>query len=154
MTRKPAGRDITVNRRAFHDYHIDERFEAGIALVGSEVKSLREGRANLSDAYARFFGDQLFLVGAHVSPYGPASQFGHDPKRDRKLLMHRRELDRLAGKVKERGLTLVPLRLYWKDGRAKVELGLGRGKKLHDKRAAIRERDERREMDRARRRRA
>jgi SsrA-binding protein len=149
MTKKPAGRDITVNRRAFHDYHIDERYEAGIALVGSEVKSLRDGRANLSDAYARFFGDDLFLVGAHVSPYGPASQFGHDPKRDRKLLMHRRELDRLAGKVKERGLTLVPLRLYWKNGRAKVELGVGRGKKLYDKRATIRERDERREMDRA-----
>jgi SsrA-binding protein len=152
MTKKPGGRDITVNRRAFHDYHVDDRFEAGIALVGSEVKSLRDGRANLSDAYARFIGNELYLIGAHVSPYGPASLFGHEPKRDRKLLMHRRELDRLAGKVNEKGLTLVPLRLYWKDGRAKVEIGLARGKRQYDKRQAIKERDERREMDRARRR--
>lgn len=152
MTKKTGGRDITVNRRAFHDYHIDDRFEAGIALVGSEVKSLRDGRANLSDAYARFIGDELWLIGAHVSPYGPASLFGHDPKRDRKLLMHRRELDRLAGKVNEKGYTLVPLRLYWKEGRAKVEIGLARGKKQYDKRQAIKERDERREMERARRR--
>jgi len=153
MTAKAGTRDITVNRRAFHDYHIDDRFEAGIALVGSEVKSLRDGRANLSDAYARFVGEELYLIGMHVSPYGPASQFGHDPKRDRKLLMHRRELDRLAGKVNEKGLTLIPLRLYWKEGRAKAEIGLARGKKLHDKREAIKERDERREMDRALRRR-
>lgn len=152
MTKKAGGRDITVNRRAFHDYHVDDRFEAGIALVGSEVKSLREGRVNLQDAYARFIGDELYLVGAHVSPYGPASLFGHAPTRDRKLLMHRRELDRLAGKVHEKGLTLVPLRLYWKDGRAKVEIGLARGKRQYDKRQAIKERDERREMDRARRR--
>jgi SsrA-binding protein len=152
MTKKAGGRDITVNRRAFHDYHIDDRFEAGIALVGSEVKSLRDGRANLSDAYARFIGEELWLIGAHVSPYGPASLFGHDPKRDRKLLMHRRELDRLAGKVNEKGFTLVPLRLYWKEGRAKVEIGLARGKKQYDKRHAIKERDERREMERARRR--
>jgi SsrA-binding protein len=152
MTKKAGGRDITVNRRAFHDYHIDDRFEAGIALVGSEVKSLRDGRATLSDAYARFVGDELYLVGAHVSPYGPASLFGHEPKRDRKLLMRRRELDRLAGKVNEKGLTLVPLRLYWKEGRAKVEIGLARGKKQYDKRQAIKDRDERREMDRARRR--
>lgn len=152
MTKKPAGRDITVNRRAFHDYHIDERFEAGVALVGSEVKSLRDGRVNLSDAYARFVGDELYLIGAHVSPYGPASLFGHEPKRDRKLLMHRRELDRLAGKVNEKGYTLVPLRLYWKEGRAKAEIGLARGKKQYDKRQSIKERDERREMDRAKRR--
>lgn len=152
MKRPAGGRDITVNRRAFHDYHIDDRFEAGIALAGSEVKSLRDGRANLSDAYARFVGDELYLIGAHVSPYGPASAFGHEPKRDRKLLLHRRELDRLAGKLHEKGLTLVPLRLYWKGGRAKVELGLARGKKQYDKRQAIKERDQRREMDRARRR--
>ena len=143
-------RDISVNRRAFHEYTISERFEAGLALVGSEVKSLRAGRANLQDAYARFIGDELYLVGAHVSEYAPSGQFGHAPTRDRKLLLHRRELDRLAGKIKEKGLTLVPLRLYWEKGRAKCELGLGRGKKLHDKRAAIREKDERREMERAR----
>ena len=151
MKKKPAGRDITVNRRAFHDFHIDERYEAGIMLVGSEVKSLRDGRANLSDAYARFVRDELYLIGAHVSPYGPSSQFGHEPKRDRKLLLNRRELDKLQTKVNERGYTLVPLRLYWKHGRAKAEIGLARGKKLYDKRATIRERDEKREMERARR---
>jgi len=142
-------RDITVNRRAFHDYTIGERFEAGLVLIGSEVKSLRDNRAHLKDAYARFFGEELWLVGAHISPYAPASQFGHDPVRNRKLLLHRREIERLRGKIKERGLTLVPLRLYWSHGRAKAELGLGTGKKLHDKRAAIRERMEKREIDRA-----
>ena len=149
MSKESGERDITVNRRAFHDYTISERYEAGLALVGSEVKSLRDNRANLKDAYARFFGEELFLVGAHISPYGPASQFGHEPERNRKLLLHRRELDRLHGKIQERGLTLVPLRLYWVRGRAKVELGLGVGKKLYDKRVAIRERMERREIDRA-----
>jgi SsrA-binding protein len=149
MSDKARNRDITVNRRAFHEYHIDERLEAGLALVGSEVKSLRDGRVNLKDAYARFVGDELFLIGVHISPYSPASQFGHDPERHRKLLLHRRELDKLSGKIKERGLTLVPLRLYWVKGRAKAELGLGRGKKLHDKREAIRERMEKRDVDRA-----
>jgi len=149
VTKEARERDISVNRRAFHDYTITERYEAGLALLGSEVKSLRDHRAHLKDAYARFFGDELWLIGAHISPYAPASQFGHDPTRSRKLLMHRRELDRLGGKVKERGLTLVPLRLYWVKGRAKVELGLGVGKKLHDKRIAIRERMEKREVDRA-----
>jgi len=143
------GRDITVNRRAFHDYTIDERFEAGLVLTGSEVKSLREGRAHLKDAYARFLGDELFLIGAHVAPYGPSSQFGHDPERSRKLLLHRKEIEKLRGKIKERGLTLVPLRLYWVRGRAKAELGLAKGRKLHDKRVAIRERMEKREVDRA-----
>ena len=147
--RDRARRDITVNRRAFHDYHIDERYEAGLALTGSEVKSLRDGRANLKDAYARFFGDELFLIGVHISAYGPASQFGHDPERSRKLLLHRRELDRLQSKIKERGLTLVPLRLYWSKGRAKAELGVAKGKKSHDKREAIRERMDRRQIDRA-----
>jgi SsrA-binding protein len=142
-------RDITVNRRAFHDYAIGERFEAGLVLVGSEVKSLRDNRAHLKDAYARFFGDELWLVGAHINPYAPASQFGHDPIRNRKLLLHRSEIEKLRGKIQERGLTLVPLRLYWSHGRAKAELGLGTGKKLHDKRAAIRERMEKREIDRA-----
>ena len=149
MRDRARDRDITVNRRAFHEYHIDERVEAGLVLVGSEVKSLREARVNLKDAYARFLGDELFLIGMHISPYGPSSQFGHDPERNRKLLLHRREIDKLRGKIKERGLTLVPLRLYWVKGRAKAELGLGRGKKLHDKREAIRERTERREADRA-----
>ena len=113
------------------------------------MKSLRDGHVNLKDAYARFQGDELFLIGVHISPYGPASQFGHEPERTRKLLLHRREIDKLRGKIKERGLTLMPLRLYWVKGRAKAELGLGRGKKLHDKREAIRERTEKREVDRA-----
>jgi SsrA-binding protein len=149
VTDKARDRDITVNRRAFHDYHIDEKYEAGLVLTGSEVKSLREGRANLKDAYARFFGEELFLVGAHISPYAPASQFGHDPERNRKLLLHSEEIDRLRGRIQERGLTLIPLRLYWSKGRAKAELGLGRGKKLHDKRETIRERMEKRDIDRA-----
>ena len=149
MTKEARERDITINRRAFHDYFIDERFEAGLVLTGSEVKSLRDHRAHLKDAYARFFGDELFLVGAHINPYAPASQFGHDPIRTRKLLLHRREIERLRGKIQERGLTLVPLRLYWSKGRAKAELGLGRGKKQYDKRASIRERMEHREVERA-----
>jgi SsrA-binding protein len=149
VSKEARERDITQNRRAFHDYFIDERYEAGLVLLGSEVKSLREGRAHLKDAYARFFGDELFLVGAHISPYAPASQFGHDPIRSRKLLLHRREIERLRGKIKERGLTLVPLRLYWEKGRAKAELGLGRGKKMHDKRVTLRARAAQREVDRA-----
>jgi SsrA-binding protein len=149
VTKEARERDITVNRRAFHDYFIDERFEAGLVLTGSEVKSLRDHRAHLKDAYARFFGDELFLVGAHINPYAPASQFGHDPIRTRKLLLHRREIERLRGKIQERGLTLVPLRLYWSKGRAKAELGIGRGKKLYDKRTSIRERMENREVERA-----
>ena len=141
MSKESGERDITVNRRAFHDYTIGERFEAGLVLIGSEVKSLRDNRAHLRDAYAGFVGDELWLIGAHISPYGPASQFGHDPTRNRKLLMHRRELERLHGKVQEKGLTLVPLRLYWSKGRAKAELGLGKGKKFHDKRESERSRE-------------
>ena len=149
MTKEARERDITQNRRAFHDYHILERFEAGLVLTGSEVKSLRDNRAHLKDAYARFFGEELFLVGSHISPYGPASQFGHDPVRTRKLLMHRKELERLRGKVQERGLTLVPLRLYWARNRVKLEIGLAKGKRQYDKRETIAAKDARREMDRA-----
>jgi SsrA-binding protein len=146
---KGRDRDIAVNRRARHEYHIEETFEAGIALLGSEVKALRQGKANLKDSYGRLEGNEVWLWNAHISPYGPASQFGHEPTRTRKLLLHRGEISRLNGKVKERGLTLIPLRLYFKNGRAKVELGLARGKKQHDKREAIKEREIRREMDRA-----
>lgn len=142
-------RDIAVNRRARHEFHIEETVEAGIMLVGSEVKSLREGKANLKDSFARIENGEAWLWNAHISPYGPASQFGHEPTRTRKLLLHRAEIERLQGKVKERGLTLVPLRLYFKEGRAKVELALARGKKTHDKREAIRDREVRREVDRA-----
>ena len=118
-------------------------------LLGSEVKALRVGKANLKDSYGRIEGDEVWLWNAHISPYGPASQFGHEPLRSRKLLLRRDEISRLTGKVKERGLTLVPLRLYFKNGRAKIELALARGKKHHDKRDAIREREVRREIDRA-----
>jgi SsrA-binding protein len=149
MTAEARSRDITVNRRAFHDYHFDEKYEAGVMLVGSEVKALRENRVQLKDAYARFLGDELYLIGVHISPYGPASQFGHEPERNRKLLMHRRELDKLRGKIQERGLTLIPLRLYWVKGRAKAELGLGRGKKQFDKREDLKARAAKREVDRA-----
>ena len=148
-TDKPRDRDIAVNRRARFEFHIEETFEAGMVLIGSEVKALREGKANLKDSYGRIERDEVWLWNAHISPYGPASQFGHEPTRARKLLLHRDEIARLTGKVKERGLTLVPLRLYFKNGRAKIELALARGKKHHDKRDAIREREVRREMDRA-----
>jgi len=147
--RLAAQRDITVNRRARHDYHIEETIEAGLVLTGSEVKSLRAGKAQLKDSYGRISKGEVWLFNAHISEYAAAAQFGHDPIRSRKLLLHRREIDRLAGKVKERGLTLIPLRLYFRKGRAKVELGLGRGKKLYDKRASIKERETRREVDRA-----
>ncbi len=148
--RLAAQRDIAVNRRARHDYFIEESLEAGLVLTGSEVKSLRAGKAQLKDSYAQLKHGELWLVNAHISEYSPAAQFGHDPVRARKLLLHRREIDRLAGKVKEQGLTLIPMRLYFKQGRAKVELGLARGKKLYDKRESIKAREVRRELDRAR----
>lgn len=150
MTDKPAAtHDIAVNRRARHDYAIEETFEAGVVLLGSEVKALRAGKANLKDSYGRIVRNELWLFNAHISPYAPAAQFGHEPTRTRKLLMHRREIERLAAKVKERGFTLIPLRLYFKSGRAKVAIALVRGKKLYDKRAAIRDREVRREVARA-----
>ena len=144
-----AQRDIAVNRRARHDYVIEESIEAGLVLTGSEVKSLRAGKAQLKDSYGQIKRGELWLFNAHISEYSPSAQFGHEPTRTRKLLLHRREIERLVGKVKEKGLTLVPLRLYFKRGHAKVELGLGRGKKLYDKREAIKERETRREVDRA-----
>jgi SsrA-binding protein len=147
--RQAAHRDITVNRRARHDYHIDETIEAGLVLTGSEVKSLRAGKAQLKDSYGRIKDGEIWLFNAHISEYTPSAQFGHEPTRSRKLLLHKREIDRLMAKVKERGLTLIPLRLYFKHGRVKVELGLARGKKLYDKRAAIKERDSQREVERA-----
>jgi SsrA-binding protein len=145
----PRARDIAVNRRARHDYHIEETFEAGLVLTGSEVKSLRAGKAQLKDSYGRIDRGELWLFNAHISPYEAAAQLGHEPTRSRKLLLHRRQIEYLIGKVKERGLTLIPLRLYFKDGRAKVELGLARGKKLYDKREATKEREVKREIDRA-----
>jgi SsrA-binding protein len=140
---------ICVNRKARHDYFIEETFEAGLVLIGSEVKSLRDGRANLKDSYARISKDEALLLNAHISPYPAANQFNHDPTRTRKLLLHKREIRRLAGRTSERGLTLIPLRLYFKNGRAKAELGLARGKKLYDKRETMRKRAMQREVERS-----
>jgi len=140
---------IAQHKRARFDYHVEDTVEAGLALMGSEVKSLRDGKANLSDAYALPKGDELFLVNAHINPYGPAKTFGHDPLRSRKLLLHREQIDRWGAKVRERGYSIIPLRLYFKDGRAKVELGLCRGKTHEDRREGIKEREMKREMDRA-----
>jgi len=140
---------ICVNRQARHNYFIDEVFEAGLVLVGSEVKSLRDGKANLVDSYARIHKGEAFLVNAHISAYAGANQFNHEPTRLRKLLLHEREIERLTGKTKERGLTLIPLKLYFKNGRAKVELGLARGKKNYDKRETLKRHEAAREMDRS-----
>jgi SsrA-binding protein len=140
---------IATNRRARHDYEILESLEVGLVLRGTEVKSLRGSHVTFKDAYAVVKGNELWLVGCHINPYSHGTDANHDPERDRKLLLHRREISRLTGKIAERGLTLIPLRLYFKGGRAKLEIGLGRGKKLHDKRATLRERDSRREVDRA-----
>jgi SsrA-binding protein len=140
---------IAENRRARHDYHLLERYEAGLVLTGTEVKSLRAGKAILQRAFGDLREGELYLVGAHIPEYAQGNAQNHDPDRDRKLLLHRRELDQLAGKVQEKGLTLVPTRLYWKDGRAKVELAFARGKELRDKRRDIAERDARRQIERA-----
>ncbi len=142
-------RIVATNRRARFEYAIEDRWEAGVVLSGSEVKSLREGNVNLSDAYAIPRGDELFLVNCRIGEYKQAAHFGHAPLRDRKLLLSRAELDRIKGKVEQRGYTLVPLRLYFKNGWAKVELGLGKGRAHEDRRGAIAERESKREMDRA-----
>ena len=151
-SKKPAAggeQIVCVNRQARHNYFIDETYEAGLMLVGSEVKSLRDGKANIKDSYARIDGDELWLMQAHISPYAGANQFNHEPTRTRKLLLHAREIERLTGKTKERGLTLIPLKIYFKNGRAKVELGLARGKKLYDKRETLRRKVAQREVERS-----
>ena len=135
---------IASNRKAFHDYFVLQKMEAGIALTGTEVKSLREARVNLKDSYVDIDGGEAFLVGAHISPYSHGNRENHDPERKRKLLLHRREIDKLQGQVVEKGLTIVPLRLYFKGGRIKAEIAVVRGKKLFDKR----ESEKRRELDR------
>ncbi len=148
---KPEGTKVIAdNRKARHDYTLLERVEAGVQLLGTEVKSLRENGATLAQAHAEERGGELWLVGAHIAPYDKSGGVsGHEPERDRKLLLHRREIDRLAGRVRERGLTLVPTRLYFKDGRAKVEIALARGKELRDKRRDIAKRDADRQIERA-----
>ena len=140
---------VATNRRARHEYEITDVFEAGLVLKGSEVKSLRAGNANIGEAYAVIRDGEAWLVGAHIAPYDYARDGGHEPTRSRKLLMHRRQIDRLAGTIAEKRMSLIPLRLYFKDGRAKIELGLGKGRRAYDKRQAIRRREEQRDMERA-----
>jgi SsrA-binding protein len=144
------GRKLIVeNRKARHDFHVLDRLEAGIALTGTEVKSLRDGGGNLRDSYVLIRGGEAYLVGAHIAPYRQGNIANHEPLRERKLLLHRRELDALARKVAERGMTLVPLALYFAGGKVKVEVAVARGKEHADKRHAIAERDARRQMERA-----
>jgi SsrA-binding protein len=144
----PKIKPVASNRKAFHEYFIDDRMEVGMVLTGTEVKSLRDGRAQLKDSFVHFRDGEAFLVGAHISPYAAGSWTNHLPERDRKLLLHRRELDRWASAVATRGVTCVPLSLYFKGSRVKAEIALVKGKKLHDKRDAIRDRDLKREADR------
>jgi SsrA-binding protein len=149
MARERGIKPVASNRKAYHDYYIEETLEAGIALVGTEVKSLRGGRITLRDSYAELRSGELYLVGVHISPYEQGNVWNHDPMRVRKLLLHRREIERLEARVNERGYSVVPTKVYFKDGRAKIELGLARGKKLYDKRADMAERDARRDMERS-----
>src|SRR5512146_1521715 len=143
------GGTIALNRRARHDYTIEETVEAGLVLTGTEIKSVRAGKVNLAQAYARIEGNEAWLVGAHIAPFEAGNRFNHEPRRTRKLLLRRGEIDELLGRTKSKGLTLVPLRLYINDrGLAKLEVALGRGKQLHDRRRDIAERDSRRDIDR------
>ena len=146
--RKPASGDVATNRRARHKFELLDRFECGIELLGTEVKSLREGKAQLGDAYAVIDKGEVWLRNAHIPPYGPAATQNHDPERPRKLLLHRYEIERLIGRSERRGLTLIPTRIYFKGPRAKVELALARGKEQRDRRREIRDRDVRREVER------
>lgn len=140
---------VATNRRARHDHEILEVYEAGLVLTGSEVKSLRDGQANLKDSYATPRDGEMWLVGCHIAPYAFSRLGGHEPERERKLLLHRREIDRIGSKLAEKGLTLIPLRIYFKSGKAKVELGLAKGKRSYDKRQTLKAKEQKREMDRA-----
>jgi SsrA-binding protein len=147
--RKAAAGDIATNRQAAYRYHLIDRYEAGMVLTGTEVKSLRDGKAQLKDGYASIRDGEMWLYNVHISPYSAAARDNHEPERPRKLLLHRAEIERLEGKTRERGTTIVPTRLYFKDNRAKVEVALARGKDVGDKRQTIKEREMKREMDRA-----
>jgi len=143
------GKVLASNRKAYHEYYIDETHEAGVVLTGTEIKSVRAGSVNLRDSYAQVRNGEMWLMNVHIAPYEPASRQNVDPYRERKLLMHRKEILRLFGRVQEKGLTLIPLRIYLQKNKAKVEIGLARGKKQYDKREAIAKRDAAREMERA-----
>lgn len=149
MVEAEAVKIVASNRKAAHDYFLEDRVEAGIALLGTEIKSVRAGQVNLRDSYVRTDGREAWLMNAHIAIYNPASRLNHDPIRPRKLLLHRREIERLFERVQQRGYTLVPTRMYLKHGRAKVEVALARGKKLYDKRRAMAQREAEREMQRA-----
>ena len=140
---------VAANKKAYHDYHIEESHEAGMMLKGTEVKSLRGGRANLKDSFARVENEEIFLYNCHISPYSHGNIANHDPLRTRKLLMHKGEIQRLMGKMMQKGYTLLPLKIYFKDGKAKIELALAKGKKQYDKREDIKKRDAAREMEKA-----
>jgi len=140
---------VCQNRKAYHDYNIEEALEAGIALLGTEVKSLRDGKANLKDSYVLIKDGEAFLLNCHISPYSHGNILNHDPLRTRKLLMHREEINKLSGKAATKGYTLIPLKIYFKDSRAKVEIGLAKGKRIFEKRETIKEREAKREIERA-----
>jgi SsrA-binding protein len=140
---------VCQNRKAYHDYHIEDTVEAGIALLGTEVKSLREGKASLKESYVMIKEGEAFLLNCHINPYTHGNRMNHDPLRTRKLLLHRKELNSLAGKATEKGFTLIPLKIYFKDSFAKVEIGLAKGKRLFEKRETIKAREARREIERA-----
>lgn len=148
MARSKEIKVIATNRKAYHDYHIDQEYEAGIALTGTEIKSVRAGRVNLRDSYVQIRQGEAWLVNAHIAPYDRAARDNHDPKRDRRLLLHKLEIARLASKVQEKGFTIVPLRMYLKGNKAKLEIALAKGKRLYDKREAIAERDSQRRVER------
>ena len=139
---------VTTNRKAYHDYHIHDTYEAGISLLGTEVKSLRGGSANLKESYVIIKDGEAFLLNCHISPYSHGNIQNHDPLRTRKLLLHKKEINRLWGSISQKGFTLVPLKIYFKDGKAKVEIGLARGKRQYEKRATIREKEAKREIER------
>jgi SsrA-binding protein len=149
MTTPEGIKIICQNKKARHNYFIEDSMEAGVVLKGSEVKSLREGKANLLDTYAMVEGGEVWMYNCHIDPYTPASQFNEHPMRKRKLLLHKKQISKLIGKTKEKGISLIPLKLYFKEGRAKVDLALARAKKQFDKRATIKERDAKREIDKA-----
>jgi len=139
---------VATNRKARHDYFLSDTFEAGISLKGSEIKSIRAGQISIKEAYVSIENQEAWLINAHIAPYEQASYLGHDPRRNRKLLLHRKEIDRLWDQVRKKGITIVPTRVYLKDGRAKIEIAVGRGKKQYDKRQAIAERDAQRDIER------
>jgi len=146
---KGAGKTVAQNKKAYHDYFVEDTFETGIVLQGTEIKSIRAGRVNLKDSYARVQNGEVFLYGMHVSPYEQGNRYNHDPLRERKLLLHRREINKLIGETKETGYALVPLKVYLKNGYAKVLLGLARGKKKYDKREDLKQKEAKREIERA-----